>query len=278
MTDSRAQSNAPQTREAPSGPPEDLIEVARIVGAHGVRGWVKLQPFSGDSTVLDSVKTWWLSAPRRTLDQVRKPSLPPVSSPSVVSGDSTIDPSQGSAVGNLVAYRVVWSKVHGSTWLACLKGLVDRDQAHALKGASVWVSRRAFPKLDDDEYYWVDLIGCEVFSADAQSPLRVDTSEQSVEDNDLRVPTSVSVGQEGIALDWVSAPHQRLGIVDSVEENPAHPLLSVLRQKQNPDGQWSAEINVRGNPVHTLIPFVGAHVLHVDLDARRIIVDWPTDF
>ena len=38
----------------------------------------------------------------------------------------------------------------------------DRDAAEAMKGVRVFVSRASFPKTDDGEFYWVDLIGLAV--------------------------------------------------------------------------------------------------------------------
>ncbi|AWB33510.1 ribosome maturation factor RimM [Orrella marina] len=271
MTDSRAQSKSPQSHEAQYDPPADLVEVARVAGAHGVRGWVKLQPFSADSTVLDSVRTWWVSAPQKALEQALR-----------VSADRDAHRSGEMPLGPVVPHRVVWSKVHGSTWLACLKGLVDRDQAHALKGSSVWVSRKDFPEPDAGEYYWVDLVGCEVYSTDA--------GNQPADSGDQPGRSSISLEQDAsIGSDSVDSseppvtlpsdqPSLRIGVVDQIEDNPAHPLLSVLRQKPGAGGQWVPDLNARGKPIHTLIPFVAAHVLSVDLERKRIMVDWPADF
>lgn len=270
MTDSRAQSKAPQVRGAPSDPPEDLVEIARIAGAHGVRGWVKLQPFSADSTVLCSVQTWWISAPQKSLDQALRA---PVNRDTCRVRDLPC--------GHVVSHRVVWSKVHGSTWLACLKGLVDRDQAHALKGSSVWISRSDFPELGADEYYWIDLVGCEVYST--HSSIDSDGENDRTDGSCIVPEPDALVGADGddssssLGLD---APDRafRIGIVDQIEDNPAHPLLSILRQTTDSDGQWVPELNSRGKPVYTLIPFVAAHVLSVDLERKRITVDWPADF
>ena len=38
------------------------------------------------------------------------------------------------------------------------------NSALALKGARILVERDAFPKADDDSYYWVDLIGCKAIN------------------------------------------------------------------------------------------------------------------
>ncbi len=41
-------------------------------------------------------------------------------------------------------------------------GYDDRSTAESLKGLDILVSREAFPRPAEGEFYWVDLIGCEV--------------------------------------------------------------------------------------------------------------------
>ena len=41
-----------------------------------------------------------------------------------------------------------------------------REAVQAWKGARLSVRRSAFPPLDDDEYYWSDLVGCSVVNLD----------------------------------------------------------------------------------------------------------------
>lgn len=271
MSDTRAQAKVPQLAGMLADPPNDLIEVARVAGAHGVRGWVKVLPFAVDSTVLESVKTWWLSPPQRTLDGA----LERVSGRAGQSAQSPGSP--GRAVGSdavpkrdsLQCFRVVWSKAHGSTWLACLKGLADRDQADQLKGASVWVSRSEFPKLGHDEFYWIDLVGCEVLSVDPD----IQASGSVASDAD-RLPSSTAAdGQVALTSDPV-----RIGIVDHVQDNPAHPLLCIMKQHRDADNAWVPSLDSRGRPELMLVPFVAAHVLSVDIESKRVIVDWPSDF
>jgi 16S rRNA processing protein RimM len=50
--------------------------------------------------------------------------------------------------------------MHSGNVVMALEGISDRDQALTLKGARILVARDAFPKVDSDSYYWVDLIGC----------------------------------------------------------------------------------------------------------------------
>jgi 16S rRNA processing protein RimM len=45
-----------------------------------------------------------------------------------------------------------------------LDGICDRDAALALKGWAVSLPRDVFPPVEQDTYYWIDLIGCEVYN------------------------------------------------------------------------------------------------------------------
>jgi 16S rRNA processing protein RimM len=114
--------------------PDDLIELGRIISAYGVRGWVKIQPHSAQGTVLRAAPVWWLVAPVAPL---AKPGAP-------------------------VPHKVKQVRPQGSTVVADLEGVGERDLAESLRGYAVLVSRQHFPKAQTDEYYWVDLIGLDV--------------------------------------------------------------------------------------------------------------------
>jgi len=105
--------------------PADLIQVGHITGAYGLRGGIRVTPYSTDADALLNIKTWWID----------KPTLRPV--------------------------QVRLAKHHSGDVTATLVEVSDRDAAEALKGATVQVSRADFPALPDDEYYWTDLIGLE---------------------------------------------------------------------------------------------------------------------
>lgn len=112
------------------------VALGRIVDAWGVRGWVKVEPFNGaqDSALLHA-RVWHLSRPAL-------PGRPPLQAQAGVNR----------------------ARQHGATVIARLDGLEDRDAALALKGAEVGVYRADFPPAGPDEWYWVDLLGCEVFN------------------------------------------------------------------------------------------------------------------
>jgi 16S rRNA processing protein RimM len=131
--------------------PEDLVLLGYVSGAFGVQGWLRIRPFSPEAEALLGARTWWLDKPElRDVD-------------------------------------VMQAKAHGDEIVARLVGVADRDAAEALKGASVQVRRSHFPALDDDEFYWVDLIG----------------------------------------LDVVNERGEALGVVADMMDNGAHPILRV---------------------------------------------------
>lgn len=196
--------------------PDDLVELGRITGAYGIKGWVKVQPHSAQADALRRVKTWWLAR----------------LAPETARGVVTSAPN---------ACAVLQARPQGTTVVAELDGIADREQAEALRGCSVQVPRSQFPAPAEGEYYWVDLIGCAFYSG---------------ADDEL----------------------VQVGVVDDVMDNGAHAILRVLLQDASSSGgQPTPKLDAKGRPVEMLVPFVGAHILAVDLTARRIDSNWPTD-
>ena len=110
--------------------------MGRIAVPYGVRGWVKLQPFTAMPAALADYREWWV--------EVRNAAAKP--------------------------YRVIEARVHGSVVIAKLEGVESREQAALLNGATVSVRREAMPGLEDDEVYVSDLIGLDVVTV-AGEPL-----------------------------------------------------------------------------------------------------------
>jgi len=203
--------------------PDDLIELGRIVSAYGVRGWVKVKPHSAQSLVLRAAPVWWLAPPIFS---------PPPSFQSAESSDS----------GKFRPHTVKQVRPQGASIVADLEQVDDRDLAESLGGYTVHVSRQFFPKAQADEFYWVDLENCYVYS-DAQL----------------------------------------VGLVLEVVDNGAHAILRVQRMGLEGDQVPSEEhpptviLDTKGRPEEILVPFVAAHVQHVDIAARRIETDWPLE-
>jgi len=136
--------------------PADAVEVARIIDAWGVKGWIKLQPFASDPQALLSSALWHLRPAAHAVAAAKLPAL----------------------------LHVTHAKPHGDSVVAAARELGDRDDARALRGARVFVARSSFPAARDGEYYWVDLIGAEVVNRQGDALGRVsaliDTGQHSV--------------------------------------------------------------------------------------------------
>lgn len=128
----RLQAMRPQVGGNPALP-DDLVEVGYVGGAYGIRGWIKVQPH-GDADALLNARTWWLK---------------PAAAVPAASAEWRV-------------FSVGTSREHSGTVVAGSPAVPDRNVAEALRGCAVWVSRAEFPEPDDDEFYWVDLIGATV--------------------------------------------------------------------------------------------------------------------
>ncbi len=177
--------------------PTDAVEVGRVQGAWGIKGWIKVLPYSASPEALFSSRRWYL--------------LPP---------DRGERPFEGAML-----MRVAQSKTHTDHIVALAQHMDDRNSAEALRGCRIFVPRSSFPTPEPDEYYWVDLLGLEV------------------------------VNREGVALGQV------------------HDLLST-----GPQTVLVLQHEVEGKPAERMIPFVSAYIDQVDLQGRRITVDWQPDY
>ncbi|WKB54159.1 ribosome maturation factor RimM [Eleftheria terrae] len=176
--------NLPTTSPDDAAWPEDAVEVGRIVDAYGIKGWIKVQPYSADPQALFSSRRWFLKAsegPRRAPGVAALPTL----------------------------LKITEAKDHGDVVVARVRDVEDRNAAEALKGARVFVSRASFPTADPDEFYWVDLIGLAVVNRQGEALGQVadllDTGAHSV----LRVvdEAQASAGAEPVErlIPFVSA-------------------------------------------------------------------------
>lgn len=121
--------------------PEDAVEVGRVLGAWGIKGGIRVKPFAANPQALFSSKRWFI--------------LPP---------ETQRPPGARQAVALPTLLRVVQAKEHGDGVVATVQEVPDRNAAEALQGARVYVSRASFPTPDEDEFYWVDLIGLQVLN------------------------------------------------------------------------------------------------------------------
>ncbi len=226
--------------------PDDLIELGRIVSAYGIRGWVKVQPHSAQAEVLRAAPIWWLCSP---------------APPAHFSAKAAVGVSPSAAWKPMMhPHAVKQVRPQGATVVADLEGVGDRDVAESMRGYTVHVSRKDFPAAKGDEYYWVDLVGCMVYG---QADVETSTVAINPAETAAASPAhSVLIGQ-----------------VAEVIDNSAHALLRVLRLSAAAgQTELSPVLDEKGRQQEVLVPFVAAHVQHVDIAARRIDTDWPLDF
>ena len=120
----------------PADMPADAVEVGRVADAWGVKGWVKILPYSASPEALFSSKRWFLLPS----DRGRK------------------------AFEGCVRAAVRQAREHSDSVVAQMDGVPDRNAAELLRGARIFVARSSFPSTSTDEYYWVDLMGLDVIN------------------------------------------------------------------------------------------------------------------
>jgi 16S rRNA processing protein RimM len=172
------------------------VVLGRISGTYGVRGWVKIHSYTEPRENILSYTPWQM----RASDQPDAPRR----SVSVLDG-----------------------RVQGKGIVVHLEGWDTPEAARALVGAEIVIPREQLPAPHTGEYYWNDLLGLQVVTADSV-----------------------------------------LGTVTALMETGANDVLVV----QAPGAGKSA------SGKQHLIPFIDGVIVSVDLDAKRLRVDWDVDY
>jgi 16S rRNA processing protein RimM len=112
-----------------------LIAFGKISKVHGLAGEVKFLPFSGQ---LDNIST---------LERIIVYKLPG---------------------GPPLELKIIKRSFHKGSAILKLEGVNSIDDARMLVGNHVYIEASDLRVLDDDEFYWFDLIGLETFTDDGQ--------------------------------------------------------------------------------------------------------------
>ncbi|MFZ3007983.1 MAG: ribosome maturation factor RimM [Phenylobacterium sp.] len=115
-----------------------LLQVARVAGAFGVRGEIRITTFTEDPLALAAYKV--------------------------------LTREDGSPGLTITTARAVKGAV-----IARAAGIDTRDQAEALRGLKLFIAREALPAPDEDEFYHADLLGLTLETPDGELMGKVKT-------------------------------------------------------------------------------------------------------
>ena len=117
--------------------------------------------------------------------------------------------------GREASYEIHWVKPHTGTPLVSFKGITDCDQAKTLIGAELFIPQSELPELDEDTYYWYDLIGIEVVTMTGEFLGRIESIIETGS-NDVYVVKSnekevLIPALESVVLD-IDLEHKRMQV------------------------------------------------------------------
>jgi 16S rRNA processing protein RimM len=121
-------------------PDPDPVVLGQIVGAYGVKGWVRLRSFTTPPEAILAYPGLRLRA----------------------------------ATGGESDAGILEGRMQGREVVARLATVADRDAAQALARATIVVDRSLLPPPAPGQYYWHDLVGLEVWNLEGQRLGRVD--------------------------------------------------------------------------------------------------------
>ena len=106
---------------------QEPVVLGKLASSHGIKGWLKI------TTYTDSVEGIFDYSPWLIKEQ-----------------------------GEWREVKVLQWRFQGKAVVASLEGVETRDQAQMLTNCEIAVTQQQMETLPEDEFYWRDLIGCEV--------------------------------------------------------------------------------------------------------------------
>ena len=184
-------------------PAEEGLTLATVLGAYGIKGWVR----------------WWVN--------LEDPSALTHLSPLTLHKPSGHKPAghQPSDVPAPAARPVIIEALQrqGKGYTARLSGVEDRTAAEALKGSDIRMPTAQFPQADDGDFYWRDLEGLQVWCEEGESRLLLGIVQRLLETgaNDVLVvtPSEGSIDDRERLIPWL--PDEVIKQVDLQERTIA---------------------------------------------------------
>ena len=120
---------------------EEIVVMGKVLVPYGVNGWVKVYSFTEKIESFLTYKKLFLSKDQTTWLEIKPIEI----------------------------------KLHGKTIIAKFSEIADRTQAENYKNYLIGVPKDYLPQLNENQYYWNDLIGFEVLNLQNFSFGLVDT-------------------------------------------------------------------------------------------------------
>ena len=154
---------------------DNIVVVGRIGSPYGVKGWMHIHSYTSPAENILDYKPWYIKKDQRAPWQV-------------------VD--------------ALHCRAHKKGFVAQFNGIDNRDQAAKQTGAVLGVASDSFPaNQDPDEFYWRDLIGAEVVSADGVVLGHVDhLMETGAHDVLVVAPTSEPDNNDQVKKEMILIP------------------------------------------------------------------------
>jgi len=152
--------------------------MGEVLSAYGVRGWIKIRPFTAAPDGLAAYRTWWLK--------------------------------KGAAWR---AFAVAEIRRHGDAVVARLEGFATREDTVPWRGAEVAVPRSALPATEAGQVYLADLEGAAVVNREGTTLGRVAGHVETGAHPVLRVVDGPKPGRE-LLIPFVPAYVDEVDLAD----------------------------------------------------------------
>lgn len=167
---------------------DNLVKIGELKKPYGIQGWLWLFSYLEYRPAIFDIKSWVIKTPL---------------------GEKTL------TVKN-------W-RAQGKGYVVQLNEVPDRNTAETMFGVTLWANKDNLADLNDDEYYWADLIGLtvksqqddsilgevkELFETGAHAIMVVVPNNASVDDEERLIPwhkqtiVNVDLTQKIIMVDW----------------------------------------------------------------------------
>ena len=130
----------------------EYLSVGLVIKPHGVRGQLKVEPLTDDPARFEQIKSVYVEKN-----------------------------------GEFSEYQVESCGFMPAIVLLKLKGIDDMSAAESLRGLYLWVPRSQAKPLEENEYYWADLIGLPAVFSDTEKHLGTLVTILETPSNDIYV-------------------------------------------------------------------------------------------